>query len=72
MSGEKALTHRVSPIPVGRFFAGFTHVMVVGGGASLVRRRSERATGVVKRSFLRRVITRNSRSGSGYGGNERG
>jgi plasmid segregation protein ParM len=31
---EKALTHRVTD-SVGRF-AGFTHVMVVGGGASIV------------------------------------
>ncbi len=40
---EKALTHRVTD-SVGRF-AGFTHVMVVGGGASLVAGAVKQATG---------------------------
>jgi plasmid segregation protein ParM len=41
---EKALTHRVTD-SVGRF-AGFTHVMVVGGGASIVADAVKKVTGV--------------------------
>lgn len=47
---EKALTHRVTD-SVGRF-AGFTHVMVVGGGASFGRRRSEAGHGVSDDRFF--------------------
>lgn len=54
---EKALTHRVTD-SVGRF-AGFTHVMVVGGGASLVAGAVKQATGVVT-IVSSSVITRSS------------
>lgn len=47
---EKALTHRVTD-SVGRF-AGFTHVMVVGGGASLVAGAVKQATGVSDDRFF--------------------
>ncbi|HBI5605857.1 TPA: plasmid segregation protein ParM [Escherichia coli] len=47
---EKALTHRVTD-SVGRF-AGFTHVMVVGGGASLVAGAVKQVTGVSDDRFF--------------------
>lgn len=47
---EKKLQHRVVD-SVGRF-AGFTHVMVVGGGASLVAGAVKKATGVGNNRFF--------------------
>ncbi len=47
---EKKLQHRVAD-SVGRF-AGFTHVMVVGGGASLVAGAVKKATGVGDNRFF--------------------
>ncbi|HEA6967886.1 TPA: recombinase, partial [Escherichia coli] len=47
---EKKLHYRVAD-SVGRF-AGFTHVMVVGGGASLVAGAVKKATGVGDNRFF--------------------